>query len=204
MYQTISQIKNDNPQFFAEDVIEAFESEIETPCLRGGFFVTSENLVQDEEGNKERRFTARRAMKFRRADGKDVPGIVNVGATGEYPDKQSAIDAVKAHRHRLGLKGRDLIDEMIEVVGEDFAVSAAASLTQGFTLMVATRPRTEAGLTADMESDPTFEPKIERRDFRDADEARKVLLGGKHPMGEVWVDQLIEMTKKNPIQARNA
>lgn len=202
MYQTMHQIRTDNPRFFAPDVVEAFESILETSCLRGGFFITSENLPQPPEGEKERRYTARLAVKFTRPDGKKLPGIVNIGATGEYPDKQSAMDAVKAHRYRRTLKGCDLLTEMAEMIDGEHAVSAVASLTQGFTLLVATCPRSEGGLTADIEYDPAFEPRIERRDFSNAVDARKVLLAGENPMDEIWVDQLIEISKKNPIRSR--
>lgn len=179
-YTTMPKIKKHNPRFFAPEAMEHYNSKVETGCLKGGYFITSE-ILKDAEETQARRYTVRRAVRANDG-GKYYPFIENVGSFGEYSDLPEAFNGVFQHRELTTLKGRPLIEEMglrVRKNGEPYGVSAFAEPTRGACLIVSTRPGGE-------------KPLVQSLTFESVEEMGRVLAAGDNPMPATWIGTLIE------------
>jgi len=180
-YQSMAKIKKHNPKFFADDAMDHMGSVVETGCLKGGYFVTSERPHSAKGKAVDKRFTARRATRAE-DKGRYYPFIENIGGLGEHKTRAEAITAIKRHRELTTLKGRALVQEMTDRVGineQPYGISAFAEPTRGVCLIVSTQQGYE-------------NPLVESLTFESIEHIAKTLGDGEGAMSPEWVGKLLE------------
>ena len=83
-YESMQQLKQDNPLWFSHDTMQFFNSCIVTDLIKGRFFVTSERMELD----MPKRYTVRKASGYK--------NIVTVGKMQQYKTLKGAEAAITA------------------------------------------------------------------------------------------------------------